>query len=274
MADDAPLRVGIAPIYPPLAFKKAGKLEGIEPEFARLVGERLGRPIAFTELTWDDLLVALHPRNDQIRSDVDKVLRQRNALLRQSGGRVTDDVASTLDVWDSRLAAAGDALGRARVDLVDRLRPLLTSSYGAVANEPAAVTVRYEPAWLAEGLGAALERSRRDDLKRGVTTVGPHRDELELWIGSLPSRTHASQGEQRSLTFAMRMAGHSLVTETIGVPPVLILDDVFSELDPVRSRALLDFIPASQTVLTTAGILPEGSTPELTITVADGRVSS
>ncbi|MGY6500764.1 MAG: DNA replication/repair protein RecF [Acidimicrobiales bacterium] len=221
----------------------------------------------------DDLLVALHPRNDQIRSDVDKVLRQRNALLRQAGGRVSDDVASTLDVWDTRLAAAGDALGRARLDLVDRMRPLITASYAAVANEPAAIAARYEPAWLADGLGEALARSRGDDLKRGVTTVGPHRDDLELWIGSLPARTHASQGEQRSLTFALRMAGHTLVADTIGVPPVLILDDVFSELDPTRSRALLESIPASQTVLTTAGALPEGSRPELTLTVADGRVS-
>ena len=220
----------------------------------------------------DDLLVALHPRNDQIRTDVDKVLRQRNALLRQAGGRLSDDVASTLDVWDDRLARAGDALGHARAELVDALRPLLGASYDAVANEEASITIRYEPHWLATGLGAALGASRTDDLRRGVTTVGPHRDEVDLGIGPLPARTHASQGEQRSLTFALRMAAHSLVTDVIGSPPVLILDDVFSELDAARSRALLDSIPAAQTVLTTAGTLPADTAPELVVRIEDGAL--
>lgn len=220
----------------------------------------------------DDLLVALHPRNDQIRSDVDKVLKQRNALLRQSGGRLSGDVASTLDVWDDRLAVAGDALGRARRDLVDQLAGELSRAYDVVAGEQVPIEAIYDPEWLVEGLSEALQRSRTDDLRRGVTTVGPHRDELELRIGGLPARTHASQGEQRSLAFAMRMTGHTLVTDTVGTPPVLILDDVFSELDPARSRALLDAIPVAQTVLTTAGVLPAGVVPDRVVVVDDGTL--
>lgn len=222
----------------------------------------------------DDLLVAVHPRNDQLRSDLDRILRQRNALLRQAGGRLTPDVATTLDVWDERLATTGDALGQARLELLDQLRPALTSAYRVVAGEEVAIDATYSSRWLADGLAHALEASRSDDLRRGVTTVGPHRDEVELTIGGLPARTHASQGEQRSLAFAMRMAGHGLVAAAVGAPPVLILDDVFSELDPRRSRALLDAIPTAQTILTTAGALPEGVTPEAVLTIEDGAIGN
>jgi DNA replication and repair protein RecF len=221
----------------------------------------------------DELLVALHPRNDQLRSDVDRVLKQRNALLRQAGGRVTDEVAATLDVWDQRLALAGDALGRARLDLVDQLRGGVARGYQVVAGAPESIEMVYAPTWLEGGLGAALEAGRHDDLRRGVSTVGPHRDEIELSIAGLPARTHASQGEQRSLAFALRMTGHELVARAVGAPPVLVLDDVFSELDPLRSRALLDAIPIAQTVLTTAGILPEGIAPEHTLVIDGGRIA-
>lgn len=220
----------------------------------------------------DDLLVAVHPRNDQLRTDVDKVLRQRNALLRQAGGRISPDVASTLDVWDARLAAAGDALGAARRRLVEEMAERLSRAYQTVAGSPVGIEARYDPAWLVGGLSEALDAARADDIRRGVTTVGPHRDELELRIGGLPARTHASQGEQRSMAFALRMVGHRLVTDAVGVPPVLILDDVFSELDPARSRALLDAIPTAQTILTTAGVLPAGVTPEVVLTIADGTI--
>jgi DNA replication and repair protein RecF len=221
----------------------------------------------------DDLLVALHPRNDQLRIDVDKVLKQRNALLRQAGGRLSDEVVATLDVWDERLAKAGDALGAARLGLVERLAPELRRAYQVVAGEEVSVEVAYRPAWLATGLGPALEAARTDDLRRGVTTVGPHRDDLELGIADLPTRTHASQGEQRSLAFALRLTAHGLVTEAVGTPPVLVLDDVFSELDPHRSRALLDAIPSAQTVLTTAAMLPAGVIPEATLTIDQGAVT-
>ena len=220
----------------------------------------------------DDALVALHPRNDQLRTDVERVLKQRNALLRQAGGRLTDEVASTLEVWDDRLAVAGDRLGAARAQLVASLVPELTRCYQVVAGVEVAVEALYRPEWLDMGLEAALAGSREADLKRGVTTVGPHRDELHLSIAGLPARTHASQGEQRSLAFALRMSIHTLVAASVEAPPVLILDDVFSELDPSRSRALLDAIPVAQTILTTAGALPEGVRPEQRVVVEDGSL--
>ena len=101
-------------------------------------------------------------------------------------------------------------------------------------------------------MAAALAEARRDELRRGVSLVGPHRDDVELAIGGLPARTHASQGEQRSLALALRLAAHRVVTAAAGSPPVLLLDDVFSELDPGRSDALLASLPAGQTLLTTA----------------------
>ena len=98
----------------------------------------------------------------------------------------------------------------------------------------------------------ALTATRTRDVERGVSSVGPHRDELDLAVQGLPGRTHASQGEQRSLALALQLAAHQLATERLGSPPVLLLDDVFSELDPFRSRALLAGLPAGQTLLTTA----------------------
>lgn len=220
----------------------------------------------------DDLLVALHPRHDQLRSDLDRILRQRNTLLRQAGGRLTPDIVTTLDVWDDRLTTTGDQLGRARAELVASLRGGLAHAYQVVAKEPVAIDAIYDPEWLAGGLGPALAEARRDDVRRGVTTIGPHRDDLVLRIAGMPARTHASQGEHRSLAFAMRMTGHSLVADELETPPVLVLDDVFSELDPHRSQALLDAIPVGQTVLTTAGPLPPGIDADHTVEVVDGKI--
>jgi DNA replication and repair protein RecF len=229
----------------------------------------------------DDTLVALHPRNDALRTDLDKVLRQRNALLKQSGGRLTPDIESTLDVWDAKLAAAGEGLATARVELIERLGPVLAEAYEriAVATAPSAVargtiSATYVAPWRTGSLAEALLESRRDDLRRGVSTVGPHRDDVDLVIGGLPARTHASQGEQRSLAWALRLASHTVVTDAVESPPILLLDDVFSELDPDRCGALLDNLPKGQTVLTTAGALPPGAVPELTVTVADATVTT
>jgi DNA replication and repair protein RecF len=221
----------------------------------------------------DDALVALSPRNDAVRSDVDRVLRQRNALLRQAGGRLSPDIASTLDVWDAKLVQHGEALARARVDLVARLEPELGKAYDQVASAAADVQVAYEAPWMAGGLAAALAAARQEEVRRGVSLVGPHRDELVLRLGGLPARTHASQGEQRSLALALRLAAHAVVAEAVATPPVLLLDDVFSELDPDRSAALLAHLPPGQAVLTTAGPLPAEARPELVLAVAAGRVA-
>jgi DNA replication and repair protein RecF len=244
----------------------------------------------------DDALVALAPRNESLLSEVERILRQRNALLKQSGGRDSPEVTATLDVWDAKLAAAGAQLASARRELVARLGPRLDRSYRELAGADVGVGARYEAPWLAAGreaeaevaadgvgaaaagssaeaLAAALAAARRDDLRRGVSTVGPHRDELELRIGGLPARTHASQGEQRSLAWALRLAAHELVTEATGSAPILLLDDVFSELDPDRSHALVAHLPAGQTVLTTAGGLPPGALPDVLWTVQGGAVA-
>lgn len=221
----------------------------------------------------DDTLVSLHPRYDQMRSELDRVLRQRGALLKQAGGRLTPEVELTLDVFDAKLVAAGEALASARKNLVTALEPLLGEAYDAVAQESARVHATYSPAWMAEGLAAALAASRKDDLRRGVSTVGPHRDELELVIAGLPSRTHASQGEQRSLALALRLAAHHVVTEQTESSPVLLLDDVFSELDPERSDALLRTLPKGQTVLSTASGLPPGAVPGAVLEVRSGTVA-
>jgi len=102
--------------------------------------------------------------------------------------------------------------------------------------------------------------------------VGPHRDDLELRIADLPARTHASQGEQRSLALSLRLGVHSAVTEASDSPPVLLLDDVFSELDPARAAALTTHLPPGQAVLTTAGPLPPGAIPAKTVRIVDGKI--
>jgi DNA replication and repair protein RecF len=222
----------------------------------------------------DDALVALALKNDALRSDLERVLRQRGTLLRQAGGRTTPEVLATLDVWDAQLAQLGEATGRARAALVERLQPVAAAAYDRVAAASADVTLTYDPPWRRTpgGLAAALEAARGDDLRRGASTVGPHRDEVELAVNGLPARTHASQGEQRSLALSLRLATHAVVTEVTGSSPILLLDDVFSELDPARSHALLVNLPPGQAILTTAGPLPEGAEPELVVQVTGGRL--
>jgi DNA replication and repair protein RecF len=221
----------------------------------------------------DDALVATSPKLDALRSDVERVLRQRNALLRQSGGRLTDEVELTLSVWDAKLVTAGEALAEARAGLLADLAPVLGTAYDQVAGRPAKVEATYVAPWRELGLAAALGAARRDELRRGVSLVGPHRDDLALSIGGLPARTHASQGEQRSLALALRLAAHHVVSASTGSAPVLLLDDVFSELDPERSDALLAHLPPGQTLLTSAAGLPPGARPDVVLRVAGATVT-
>jgi DNA replication and repair protein RecF len=230
----------------------------------------------------DDALVGIHPRNDALRREVERIVRQRTTLLRQAGGRLTPDVAATLDVWDAKLVEAGEALAAARAELVDRLRPALARSYAQVAQGSGRTTVSatYEALWRHTGLATALEAARVEELRRGMSLVGPHRDDLTLSVSGMPARTHASQGEQRSLALALRLAAHAVLGEAVGEPPFLLLDDVFSELDAARSRALLDHLAATsfghvaggQAVLTTAESLPAGAEPELVVRITEGRI--
>lgn len=222
----------------------------------------------------DQTLAMLHPRNDALCSEVERVLRQRNSLLRQSAGRhLEPSLLSTLDVWDARLAQAGTALAAARQDLVLALEPEVGKAYDQLASTNGEASVFYQRSWqgtLSDALGAAREQ----DLRRGMTTVGPHRDELALGLGTVrPARSQASQGEQRCLALALRLAAHSLVRESTGSTPVLLLDDVFSELDAARSEALLAHLPTGQALLTTTGDIPSGARAERTVKVRAGRIT-
>jgi len=227
----------------------------------------------------DDLLAALSPRYDAARVDYERVLKQRNALLR--GGLRGDDAVGTLDVFDLQLAAAGAELARGRVKLLERLVSAVTDAYAELAGERTPITTAYEAEWAAEGLDAAdlgqalldaFASHRRAEVDRGVTLVGPHRDEWHLFVGGMESRTHASQGEQRTLALALRLGGHRLCTELTGTSPVLLLDDVFSELDDQRAVALVAHLDAGQTLVTTAGTVPRGIAADRMLRVDAGRV--
>lgn len=230
----------------------------------------------------DELLAMLAARYEAARADFDKVLKHRNALLR--AGVRDDEARATLDVFDEQLVAAGVELVRGRLRLVERLGPAVRDAYAALSGDERAVTIAYEAEWaeatletdasdeLASLLREALGRRRRAELDRGVTLVGPHRDELHLALGDLEARTQASQGEQRTLALALRLAGHALVTDLTGVAPVLLLDDVFSELDPQRCDALLRNLPPGQALLTTAGVLPAAVHAQHRLHVRDGTV--
>jgi DNA replication and repair protein RecF len=207
----------------------------------------------------DEALAVLDAEGARAAEEAERVLRQRAALLRQSGGRAGTEITATLDVWDQRLADAGKLLVAAREQLVADLSPLVALAYGrlAGAGDRILTVLRYVRSWdgdLLDVLGA----SRTDDLRRGVNTVGPHRDDLLLQIEGREARTHASQGEQRCMALALRLGVHQLTRSRTHLIPTLLLDDVFSELDPARSRALVAELPTGQSILTTAAPLPEG----------------
>lgn len=220
----------------------------------------------------DDALVALQPKLDVLCSEIEKVLRQRNSLLKQAGGRLSPDIASTLDVWDAKLSELGTELGDERARFIAHISPRVSKAYEELAEKATPIGLVYEPEWRRIGLANELQTCRMDDIRRGTSTVGPHRDDIDLLINGLPARTHASQGEQRTLALAMRLAVHRMVTEEFGSPPVLILDDVLSELDPGRAAALLRHFPEGQVLITTAGYLPEAAHPDRIVRIQQGAV--
>jgi DNA replication and repair protein RecF len=271
-----------------------------------------------------------------VRSDYDRVVKQRTALLKSararrgsrgfprarppgpdwSGDPRGDEAANpagmglagALDAWDEHLAVKGAELLAGRLGLTAALRPLLTRSYAAVSGDDVAATISYrqrgsakseatagepadgddpadgqrreggEPAadraQLAEGLRDALARSRPDELERGVCLVGPHRDDLELGIGELPARGYASHGESWSMALALRLSGFELLRAD-GDDPVLLLDDVFAELDTGRRDRLAGLVAGAEQVLVTAAV-PDDVPAALRGTrfsVADGAVT-
>lgn len=219
----------------------------------------------------DDVLATISPRLAAVIGEYERVVRQRTALLR-AGIRDADDRA-TLEVWDAQLVAKGAELVRGRLRLLERLEGPLAKAYADVAHHAsspgaALVSGSYEAGWfdgplvpsdahdVEAALADALEASRRREIDRGQTLVGPHRDDWHLRVAGLEARSHASQGEQRSLALGLRLAAHAVVSDVAGEPPVLLLDDVFSELDPGRAEALVAHLPAGQAIVTTASSLP------------------
>jgi len=265
----------------------------------------------------DELLVSLTPRHAATRSDYDRVLKQRNALLKSArAGKFTAGHEATLDVWDQHMARAGAELLHARLELVDRLQPHLKNAYAQLTDgskEAAAVyrsTLQdvldddggaQRPAMEAGSGGAAgaaapaedlrllsveqltdryiqaFAAARRKELERGISLVGPHRDELELLLGSAPAKGYASHGETWSMCLSLRLASYYVMLDdsrTGGAAPILILDDVFAELDVQRRRKLAAIVSGAEQVLVTAAV--EADIPaELTgrrVTVIPGGI--
>lgn len=219
----------------------------------------------------DDLATVRRPTIAVVRADYDKVLRQRTALLKSlSGARHRGDrgALDTLDVWDSRLAEHGAELMAARIDLVNQLAPEVEKAYQLLApgSRPASIGYRTSMEGLAaEGtdheflevaLLAALSARRDAELERGMCLVGPHRDDLELRLGEQPAKGFASHGESWSFAIGLRLAAYELLRAD-GSEPVLLLDDVFAELDTARRRALASVAEAAEQVLVTAAVIED-----------------
>ena len=221
----------------------------------------------------DELLTATAPRYAGVRADYERVLKQRTALLKSAGskgnlrGAAREAMTSTLDAWDAQLARAGAPLLAGRMRLVAALRPHLTAAYEAVSGGPAGEVsgMNYRSSALENSdefdeIGAletallkALSGVRASELDRGVCLVGPHRDELELAVGGLPARGYASHGESWSLALALRLASFALLREG-HEDPVLMLDDVFAELDAGRRDRLAGLVAGAEQVLITAAV--------------------
>ena len=215
----------------------------------------------------DDLLVSRFPRYAAVRSDYDRVLRQRSALLKSARG---GGDLRTLDVWDGHLARHGAALLAGRLELVAAIAPRAVDAFAEVAptSDPIALAYRCSLEGELPGSAAELEpllvdamgRVRRQEVERGVCLVGPHRDDLELRLGEGPAKGYASHGESWALALALRLASYRLLCDD-DVEPVLVLDDVFAELDSRRRTALAEVARRAEQVLITAAVaedVPEG----------------
>jgi DNA replication and repair protein RecF len=221
----------------------------------------------------DDLLVQLAPRLSGTRTDYDRILKQRNALLKSAGAARRADSAEvdrTLSVWDEQLATVGAELSAARVRLVSSLRPHVTAAYDLLAGGADAVSATDASASYVPSVGAelgdvedrvvwreaileAVAARRREELDRGVTLVGPHRDEVAFGIGGLPVKGYASHGEAWTMALALKLAAYE-VLRTDDDDPVLILDDVFAELDADRRARLAARAADCEQVLITAAV--------------------
>ena len=240
----------------------------------------------------DDVLVQLTPRLAGVRADYERVLKQRAALLKTAGAARRAGGAGdlrTLEVWDGHLATHGAQLLAARLDLVAALRPYAVQAYAELALASGQLALSYVSSVLdsagndtgviptVEALTQALldelVKVRPQEIERGVSLVGPHRDDLELRLNDLPLRGYASHGEGWSAALALRLACYELLSAD-GAEPVLILDDVFAELDTARRDQLASIAGKAEQVLISAAV--PGDVPS-TLTgaqylVADGEV--
>ncbi len=212
-----------------------------------------------------NLMTDVEPTSSDVIERFARILSQRNALLRAlAGERPTSSQLGELDVWTSDFCNVSDELIALRIRLLDDVAPLVAHYYHELAEDDARVELSYERSWHGD-LAGALRDAFDDDRFRGHTTVGPQRDDIALNLNGRDTRRQASQGEQRSLALALRLAGHELVQQRRGVDPLLLLDDVFSELDPMRSDRLLNLLPTGQTLVTTASPLPSALHPAAVI---------
>ncbi len=238
----------------------------------------------------DEVLVTLVPHQAALRADYERVLKQRNALLKsaRAAGRFSGAHEATLEVWDQHLAETGARLLHARLGLVERLQPHLALAYAQLTDGSKEAAAGYratvaglfddedpdageragelhgaDPAELTRRFLEALVQHRKKELDRGISLVGPHRDELSLMLGPAPAKGYASHGETWSMALALRLASYYLLNEedqTPGATPVLILDDVFAELDTQRRRKLAKIVSGAEQVLVTAAV--PGDIPE------------
>ena len=230
----------------------------------------------------DELVAQRGPRWAAARSDYDRVLRQRSALLKTAGaslrrgGSDAESVVSTLDVWDGQLADLGGQVTAARVEVLRELEPHFTQSYASIAPHSRPAALRYRSSAgpdmvpppdvepdaraMATQLLERLSETRTKEIERGVSLVGPHRDDIDIVLGSETAKGFASHGESWSLALALRLGSVELVRAE-GIEPVIMLDDVFAELDAARRRKLVEFTAGAEQLLITAAVaedIPDG----------------
>lgn len=214
------------------------------------------------------LLTDVEPPRGPLLEHFEQTLRQRNALLRSMQGLSPPrERLDELEVWTEDFVAVATSIVDARTALLQKLSPLVEHFYQQLAGEDSKVLATYETSWDGD-LRQALRDELDHDLYRGFTGVGPHRDDVAIVLNGKDARRRASQGEQRSLALALRLAGHELVEQERNVVPLLLLDDVFSELDELRSDRLLRLLPTGQTIVTTASPLPGHFAPAVVLDVS------
>ncbi len=230
-----------------------------------------GSPSVRRELL-DELIVMQGKKSSGNVLLFERVLQQRNSLLKQAHGKLSQDVQDTLSVWDDRLSTTGEDLASLRENVLAELSSWLVEAYSIIAKESLDLTLKYRRSWSGDLL-EALNRSHAADLQRGSTTLGPHRDELDFLIGGKVARYHASQGEARAIAVAIRLAMILYLQQKLGTIPVVFLDDVTSELDEERVKRLFDSIPKAQ-VLVTGTILPKDFDVDRVLRVEQGRIKA